>query len=290
MSQSQSVLKSLDDSFRTGAFNVDVDEVPVKTGAKLNFRAFAYMSYAIAAYVVGMGALIYFIGFLINAYVPKGIDTDYTGEFAVPIFINSIVITSFFLIHSIMARPWFKRWWIKMIPAPLERSTYLMISGSTIFLLVYLWQPLALPVWTIVSDSGRGILFAIYLTGWITMTLATFNIDHVSFFGLRQAWASIQNKVADSPGFSATYLYRLVRHPISTCWIVVMWVTPDMTVGHLLLASIATIYILIVTPIEERDLREEIGEPYLQYSKQVRRYIPIPKRLNRQSHFTGGNK
>ncbi len=237
------------------------------------------MCYAILAYVIGLSSLLYMMGFLVNFLVPKGIDSGEAQGIWIPLVGNFVLVTGYFVLHSVMARPWFKQWWTQAIPDAVERSTYILVSGLTFYLLVYLWQPINTTFWSISNEYIRAALIAIYLVGWATMVFATFNIDHWAFFGLRQAWLNLSKRAAQSTGFSAHYLYRLTRHPISLCWFVVMWVSPDMSVGHMQMALMATLYIFIITPIEEKDLENEIGEPYEKYKKRVHKFLPIPKKL-----------
>ncbi|OZG70367.1 hypothetical protein BTA51_26360 [Hahella sp. CCB-MM4] len=238
------------------------------------------MSYAVLAYAIGLSSLLYMVGFLINAFVPKGIDGGYAEGVWTSLAVNFLLVSGYFVLHSVMARPAFKRRWTQLIPESAERSTYILVSGVTFYLLVYLWRPIDISIWSLSNEYIRAVLVAIYLCGWMVMVFATFNIDHWSFFGLRQAWLSYCKRSAQPTGFSARYLYRFTRHPISLCWFVVMWVSPDMTVGHLLLSLMATLYILIITPIEEKDLVSEIGQPYEQYQKRVRRFLPLPKKAS----------
>ena len=58
-----------------------------------------------------------------------------------------------------------------------------------------------------------------------------------------------------------------------------MWATPAMSLGHLLMAIVATLYIFIITPVEEADLVAEIGDDYRHYQQTVRRFLPIPKKV-----------
>lgn len=240
-------------------------------------KKIASLSYAITAYAIGLSSLVYMIGFLANLYVPKGIDAGSAENVGVTLIDNILLVIGYFALHSIMARPRFKHWWTRIIPAPIERSTYVLVSGITFFFMVLLWQPLDAIVWSIDNAYGRGLVFSIYLSAWVMMLFATFNIDHFSFFGLRQVWTAITEKSAKSSEFSAKYLYRFTRHPISLCWFIVLWLTPSMSLGHLVFASIGSVYIIIVTPIEERDLANEIGAPYDQYKKDVRRFVPLRK-------------
>ena len=53
-----------------------------------------------------------------------------------------------------------------------------------------------------------------------------------------------------------------------------LWAIPTMTAGHLLLAAGFTVYILIGTRYEERDLAQFLGDQYRAYQQQVPKLIP----------------
>ncbi|MNG10005.1 hypothetical protein D3C76_1605500 [compost metagenome] len=53
------------------------------------------------------------------------------------------------------------------------------------------------------------------------------------------------------------------------------WATPHMTVGHLLFAGVGTLYILIGTLLEEKDLVQLFGEQYRQYQRKVGMLLPF---------------
>lgn len=234
-------------------------------------------TYAMVSYAVGMGALCYLMLFLQNLWVPKTIDSGATPVLEVALLANLLSLIIYLTLHSVMARPWFKNWWTRCVPPALERSTYILISGTTLFLLIRLWQPLTVTVWETDSAIATGAIYALYALGWLIMVSATFQIDHFSFFGLRQAWNWVRRRAPGPTTFTARYLYGVTRHPISLGWLVVFWSTPHMTLGHLLMALVCSVYIFIVTPIEEADLIRELGEPYLAYQKRVRAFIPLPR-------------
>lgn len=104
------------------------------------------VSYALTSYAVGMGALLYLMAFLQNIWVPKTIDSGAQTSPDMAVWSNLICLVLYLALHSLMARPWFKSWWIQFIPSHLERSTYVLVSGLTLFVLIGLWQPVPIVI------------------------------------------------------------------------------------------------------------------------------------------------
>jgi protein-S-isoprenylcysteine O-methyltransferase Ste14 len=59
--------------------------------------------------------------------------------------------------------------------------------------------------------------------------------------------------------------YRHVRHPLYSGFFLAFWATPQMSMGHLLLAAGVSVYMLIGIFYEERDLISTFGEDYQAY-------------------------
>ncbi len=70
-------------------------------------------------------------------------------------------------------------------------------------------------------------------------------------------------------------MYRFDRHPIMTGILVGMWVTPDMTIGHLLFATVFSAYVVVGVHYEERALRRQWGESYEAYRQRVPTIVPL---------------
>ncbi|WP_020519107.1 methanethiol S-methyltransferase [Catelliglobosispora koreensis] len=230
--------------------------------------------YGVIAYVAFLAVFTYTIGFLAGVAVPKGIDDGTHGPAWTAVLINLALLSLFAVQHSVMARPWFKRWWTRIVPEAIERSTYVLAASASVALLLWLWRPLPETVWSVSAGWLRTVLWTVYALGWIVLVLSTFLIGHFDLFGLRQVLA---RKTYTEPGFRQPFLYRLVRHPIMTGFLIAFWAAPDMSVGRLLFAAVASAYILVAVRFEEHDLRKQLGEPYERYLEEVPRFVPLPK-------------
>ncbi len=240
-------------------------------------RAMA-VAYGAVVYVAFLATFVYAIGFVEGLVVPKGIDDGTETSVGLAIAINLAVLTVFAVQHSVMARPWFKRWWTRFVPQPIERSTYVLFASAALALVLWQWRPLPDVAWSIEGQPWRGLVYGVSFLGWGMVLAATFMIDHFDLFGLKQVTRHLRGKEQVSPRFQTPLLYRVVRHPLLLGFLIAFWAAPTMTVGHLLFAGVTTAYILVAQQLEEHDLVASIGRPYLEYRQRVRGLIPIPRR------------
>jgi protein-S-isoprenylcysteine O-methyltransferase Ste14 len=234
--------------------------------------------YGIICYAFFAVAFVYAAGFVGNFLVPKSIDNGNPGTGIVPAVVNLVLLSIFALQHSIMARPGFKKWWLKIVPQEIERSTYVLLSSLALLLMFWKWNAMDGVIWETGSTPIRYLITVLYFAGWIIVLLSTTMINHFDLFGLKQVFHYFKNKPVEETPFKTTWFYRIIRHPLMFGFLVAFWATPVMTVGHLLFSITTTAYILVAVKfLEEKDLVKNLGNAYENYQQTVPMLIPFTK-------------
>jgi methanethiol S-methyltransferase len=244
------------------------------------FRRIAAFVYGVVCYLAFFATFLYAVGFMGNFGVPKTIDSGAQVPFLEALLINALLLGIFAIQHSVMARPWFKEIWTKLVPKTVERSTYVLFSSLALLLLFWLWQPMGGVVWSVENPIAQVAIYAIYATGLLTVLVTTFLINHFDLFGLRQVWLQLIGRPYKSLGFVTPGPYRYIRHPLYVGWLLSFWATPTMTAAHLVFALATSAYIFVAIQFEERDLARAHRE-YAEYRDRVPMILPIrPAKAN----------
>lgn len=228
---------------------------------------FLAIIYGVTAFALTFAFFANFIIFLGNLpalsdpWVVPTVDIGSSVHPALAVIIDLALVALFGLQHSLMARPSFKRWWTQIVPKGLERSTYVMAASAAGFALVWFWQPIPLVIWD-VSGALETFLWIVFAAGWLILLWSVIAFDIFALLGVRQAFAWAQGNPPPAPRLVTGGPYRLFRHPMYVGVLLGIWVTPHMTVGHMLIGAAFTAYILIARRYEERDLRRTFGAAY----------------------------
>jgi len=179
----------------------------------------------------------------------------------------------FFLQHSILVRLGARRRFAKFIPEEYYSAFYGLTSGICLLLVLIFWQKSP----TLIA-SADGIVYWI-LRGLFFICLAGFfwgnkSLGSFDMLGVKRLMRHISNRPGKQQQIMAKGPYRWVRHPLYLFLIVIIWSCPVLTLDRLIFNILWTLWIVIGTYLEDRDLHREFGSQYLEYSSRVPTLIP----------------
>ena len=233
--------------------------------------------YGVFAYIIALIVQVWFIFYIGEwEFMPATINSQHPVPLSTALIINLALIILFALQHSGMARASFKKQLTKMIPQAAERSTYVLFSGLALGVICFYWQPLGGFLWQVDNATGKFLLTAGYIFGWLFSLFSTFVINHFELFGLQQIYFNLIHKPEPPVDFKEKLFYRSVRHPVQLGIMIGIWSTPTMSYSHLMLSVTFTIYIFIGLWFEEKDMINVWGDTYKDYQKRVHMLFPFP--------------
>ena len=233
-----------------------------------------FFVYAVTAYLTFLATFLYAIAFVGGLAVPTRLDGPLQTTLLRALAIDTGLLALFAVQHSVMARRWFKERWTQIVPWAIERATYVLFASLALLLLFWQWRPIGVTIWSIEHPAARVVVWALFAAGWATVLVVTFLINHFDLFGLRQAWLPLIGQPYAKVSFRTPLPYRYVRHPLYLGFLFAFWMTPTMTLAHLVFAVATTVYIVLAIQFEEGDLVAEHGAAYERYRKTVPMLLP----------------
>ena len=189
------------------------------------------------------------------------------------LLIDAILSIMFFLQHSIFVRRGFKQWLEKYMLDVYHNAFYGITSAIALLVILVFWQksPILIAPADGVSFWLIRVLLFLCLAGffWGAKSLGSFDA-----LGVKPLMRYMSNKPSKLQKIIAKGPYRWSRHPLYLFVIIIIWACPVLTLDRLIFNIMWTIWIIIGTFLEDRDLHREFGCQYLEYSSQVPMLIP----------------
>lgn len=131
-----------------------------------------------------------------------------------------------------------------------------------------------------IAAPWRWLMIAGQVGALAALGIATLQAGLSHFVGLAQILAHDPSSTGD---LQVRGFFRYVRHPLYLFSTLALWLTPSMTANQLTLNVLIMLYFVIGSIHEEQLLVDEYGEAYLDYRRQVPRFIPWPGRVYREN-------
>ena len=139
-----------------------------------------YFVYGVACHLLFLGTFAYMAGFVGNLHVPKSIDSAPAGPVGAAVLVNLLLVALFAAQHSIMARPAFKRVWTQIVPQPIERSTYVLVSCLVTIVLMWQWRTIDEVLGDFQTPIPRTVAWILFAAGWLLVPAVSLLIHHLS--------------------------------------------------------------------------------------------------------------
>lgn len=171
--------------------------------------------------------------------------------------------------HSIMVRRSFRQWMERIVDPLYHGAIYTIASSVVLIAMVVLWQE-------------STILLVRLEGGWWWLARAVFILTLAGFYwGARSLGRfdtfgidPLRGREPQQTGLVIRGPYRWVRHPLYLFVLVLMWSYPELTADRLLFNLLWSIWIVVGSVLEERDLVIAFGEDYLEYQRSVPMLLP----------------
>ena len=231
------------------------------------------IAFALGGGVVFIASLVYFVAVYMGLPGPFTAPAQGGSATVASALIDVALFSAFALHHSLFARLGFKAFITRVAPPAMERSIYVWISSLLFLIVAASWQPVTGAVWHVeMSSPAMYVLIALQLVGVVAAVRTARRLDVLALAGVRQVFAG---RGGSMHGLETTGPYAFVRHPIYFAWLLFVWPVPLMSGTRFIFAAVSTIYLVIATPFEERDLTRAFGAEYESYARRVRwRILP----------------
>jgi len=244
----------------------------------MNAPRFAAYSIVVTAGAFGTISLILFGAFLLLGPLSfLDLSLGKTGA----LILDGLLCLAFFIQHSAMIRLSFRNRLSRTIPRVYHGAVYAIASGVVLLALVLLWQESGRTIIEL-NGPGRWLLRSLVPAAGIIFIWGVRALGRFDTFGIHAILDRIRGKDEKQLPLAARGPYRWMRHPLYFVFLLLIWSYPTLTSDRLLFNLAWTVWVVIGTMLEERDLVAAFGDSYRDYQRKVP--MLIPWRVPRDRH------
>jgi protein-S-isoprenylcysteine O-methyltransferase Ste14 len=236
---------------------------------------------SLALFGASIAVLIWFLAGGVNRPEPprpalSWLDRTTQGRGGARATFDAFLVLAWGFLHSLLARPRFKTHLQKYVRPHLEPAVYAIVASAGLIALCLLYLPIRREVYALAGGAALLVRLLFYAGGALFL-YCWFHLDLLEIVGLRPILRYLDGKARPHEPFRPGGPFLWVRHPVELAFLIAFWATPRMTTGHLLFASLMTLYTFLGIDLEERKMLEIDGPGYEEYIKKVPQIIPLPR-------------
>jgi protein-S-isoprenylcysteine O-methyltransferase Ste14 len=190
---------------------------------------------------------------------------------------DALLALAFYAQHSGMIRKSFRARFASLLPAHFQPVVYAVASGIVLLLLPALWQRTP-PELLALDGPLRGLARGLFIAAMAGMVWSFASLKHFDPIGAGPLLAQLRGAPAPETPLTIRGPYRWVRHPIYSSFLLMIWASPEVTADRLLFNILWSIWMVVATRLEERDLAAGFGEDYRKYQRRVPMLLPLSLR------------
>ena len=182
------------------------------------------------------------------------------------------------VVHSILASSWMKALVRRAFgPGTARWYRLFFVSFAVLTLTPILLAVAVLPDRALyaVGAPWRWVMMVGQAGAVVALVISVAQAGVMHFLGLAQVLAGDPSRTGT---LQVNGVYRYVRHPLYLFGVILVGLTPSMSLNRAAAYACMTLYFIIGSIHEEALLEAEFGESYARYRVQVPRFFPLPGR------------
>lgn len=197
-----------------------------------------------------------------------------------------LALLSFFSVgHTVLLNSIWRVRIAKIVPSQLFFTIYGLHSAFSLILMFVFWQKLPGNIWSL-TGWAQHFVEALMGVSWLFMGYSLFCTGVMKHIGTAQ-WIHYLKKEVTPNQIIYGGAYKWCRHPIFLAFFGMIWFTPNMTIGHLLVTLYWSVYLILGTLWKEEPLMR--NKTYQEYLKRVPAYPFFPLRPFKETFSSKNN-
>ncbi len=187
------------------------------------------------------------------------------------VLVDALLALQFAIPHSLLLHPKTSARLRSVISAEMYGAFFCICTCVSLLLIFRYWRSTNSVIWDL-DGIGATCMTGAFCCSWIWMlySICLTGLGYQTGWTQWQYWYSGEN--IPRRNFESRSLYRFMRHLVYLGFLGLIWFTPTMTIDHVLLTGIWTVYIGIGSVLKDQRLLFYLGDSYRLYTEKVAGY------------------